>query len=79
MKIEHKTPRLEERILKQNLLNDQVADLINRLEAQLVELRKEYNSGRLAINELNLLKSLKEKKLALLNLETMQFIEPQFV
>lgn len=79
MKIEHKTPSLEDRIGKQDTLNSQLADLICTLEAQVKELRKEYNSGRLALNELTLLKSLKDKKIALLNLETMQFIQPQFV
>lgn len=79
MKIEHKTPSLEDRIGRQDTLNSQLADLICTLEAQVKELRKEYNSGRLAINELTLLKSLKDKKIALLNLETMQFIQPQFV
>jgi hypothetical protein len=79
MKIEHKTPSLEDRIGRQDTLNSQLADLICTLEAQVKELRKEYNSGRLALNELTLLKSLKDKKIALLNLETMQFIQPQFV
>lgn len=79
MKIEHKTPSLEDRIGRQDTLNSQLADLICTLEAQVKELRKEYNSGRLAFNELTLLKSLKDKKIALLNLETMQFIQPQFV
>lgn len=95
MKIEHKTSSLEDRIGRQDTLNSQLADLICTLEAQVKELRKEYNkelrkeynSGRLALNELTLLKSLKDKKIALLNLETMQFIlwrlkvscQPQFV
>lgn len=79
MKIEHTTPSLEDRIGRQDTLNSQLADLICTLEAQVKELRKEYNSGRLALNELTLLKSLKDKKIALLNLETMQFIQPQFV
>lgn len=79
MEIEHKTPSLEDRIGRQDTLNSQLADLICTLEAQVKELRKEYNSGRLALNELTLLKSLKDKKIALLNLETMQFIQPQFV
>ena len=79
MKIEHKTPSLEDRIGRQDTLNSQLADLICNLEAQVKELRKEYNSGRLALNDLTLLKSLKDKKIALLNLETMQFIQPQFV
>lgn len=79
MNIEHKTPSLEDRIGRQDTLNNQLADLICTLETQVKELRKEYNSGRLALNELTLLKSLKDKKIALLNLETMQFIQPQFV
>lgn len=79
MKMEHKTPLLEDRISRQVTLNNQIADLILTLENQVKELRKEYNSGLLAVNELNLLKSLKEKKFALLNLETMQFIEPKFI
>lgn len=79
MNIEHNTPSLEDRISKQTEINDKILNLIMSLDNQVKELRKEYTSGRLALNELNILKKLKEKKLILLDLESMQFIEPKFV
>ena len=79
MNIEHNTPSLEDRISKQTKINNKILNLIMSLDNQVKELRKEYTSGRLALNELNILKKLKEKKLILLDLESMQFIEPKFV
>lgn len=77
--IEHKIPTIEERLAIQTALNDKVKELIDIHENAVKELRKEFNSGRLVINELNLMKGLRDKKFALLDTTTMKFIEPKFI
>lgn len=75
----HNTPRLETRIEEQKEANVLFAKALNEAKATIETYTKQLNSGILRVNELELLKNIRDGKYQIFDTTTMKFIETKWV
>ena len=77
--IEHNTPKLEERLAEmESILKDYTLEL-NSITANRNNVIKNINSCKLALNEINLLKNIRDGKYVILDLDKMEFLKTKWV
>ena len=77
--IEHNTPKLEERLAEmESILKDYTLEL-NSITTNRNNVIKNINSCKLALNEINLLKNIRDGKYVILDLDKMEFLKTKWV
>jgi len=77
--MEHNTPKLEERIDAQQRVNKAMLAEITDTMKRVDEFKKQLNTGMLRVNELNLLKNIRDGKWKLFDVEKLDFVNMKWV
>lgn len=77
--MEHNTPKLEERIDAQQRVNKAMLAEITDTMKRVDEFKKQLNTGMLRVNELNLLKNIRDGKWKLFDVEKLDFVDMKWV
>lgn len=77
--MEHNTPKLEERIDAQQRVNKTMLAEITDTMKRVDEFKKQLNTGMLRVNELNLLKNIRDGKWKLFDVEKLDFVNMKWV